>query len=557
MLTPRKMIKDGIKLLCSLLIFVGFIGSSFAQVDYQSSFVHKDKYFVIKAEKSPQAVYKTHIKLNSDSTSFELINFNISDFATLFQKALTQELDTSLTVNEELVQLSNKEFFNIYTWFASRNSSAPIAGNMSFSNSVAIYADLLNHIYRERKKVESKLKKAYKKERIDSFFQSIDSLKREYGRLARKLSIVSKTFKPDSLHMEIQDGSIRNLLVFGQLEYSKSDPYRSDPNCKVKSSRIYFHQREMLTQSTQSSCSEPVVYRNYHPIGLSALSDVETMWEIKLRNLHNRNDEYDLELRSLIKYKPHPNSNSDDYSPKDSVYRIIKDISGSLPKTRVFYKEKTKYLFVGRIFSDFIGMGEDEPNGLIQTEISKKVILNSQEKYYVIGNSINVDLTLSKIESNNRDLTIVDSTTSSLQLFQYSFLHAGLDLNLLKVDIPRYKLVLSYNFGAGFYWTSLTFEDSASFSKSSYAFRNTFKIEFRPDSRWGFDVRYYTNKLRFLDTDFKTNYDIVHSYELNGYWRPNPDKLNEAFFRVGVYHDASRAEFNKIQIGYAFQLIKQ
>ncbi|MGN7887515.1 hypothetical protein [Dyadobacter sp. 22481] len=129
-----------------------------------------------------------------------------------------------------------------------------------------------------------------------------------------------------------------------------------------------------------------------------------------------------INLGQLIRYDLSHKPGRRDYSPVDDSYTYILD---GAQQTHEMFKSPSKRLIEARIFSDFIGLDQDKPNGIIQTEISKRINMNTNRglifyKNNAISNGLRFilgqgggvlqyvipTLVLSKIEQNNRDLIV-------------------------------------------------------------------------------------------------------------------------------------------------------
>jgi len=110
---------------------------------------------------------------------------------------------------------------------------------------------------------------------------------------------------------------------------------------------------------------------NTVPIGFSTMHDYSAFKQIMLYFKDNFGIKFP--VINLMNYIPNLQLNSEDYSPENKIYKIQPD-----EKAVILYKEKTVDILKAEIYSDFMGFGQDNPNGLIQTEVSKKFFLYSK-----------------------------------------------------------------------------------------------------------------------------------------------------------------------------------
>ena len=171
-----------------------------------------------------------------------------------------------------------------------------------------------------------------------------------------------------------------------------------------------------------------------------------------------------------------------DYSPKNQS--LILDGGTS----KILYKAPTNKLFEAHIFTDFIGLNEDKPNGLVQTEVSKRINTNSVQhpinsflsgliKSYGIFQYIIPSVTFSKIEQHNKRLLLGDLDSirnnpgandtskfnhnlhrysTALDLYQHESFSAGWDGNILFFNNNDLKYSFDINFGVRFGITQVT-----------------------------------------------------------------------------------------------------
>jgi len=107
-----------------------------------------------------------------------------------------------------------------------------------------------------------------------------------------------------------------------------------------------------------------------------------------------------------------------------------------------------------RIYSDFVGINDDQPNGLLQTEIyfSWPLSKNTYEKGPKFFNNLVIpDFAILKIDDKNRFLNVIhfpDTISvfkkgiNSLQFLQYASLRSSAKLNILKLKFSDYSVYL-------------------------------------------------------------------------------------------------------------------
>ena len=112
--------------------------------------------------------------------------------------------------------------------------------------------------------------------------------------------------------------------------------------------------------------------------------------------------------------------------------------------------------FRGKIFSDFVGIADDQPNGLIQTNFYfsyKRPYKKNPTTFF--RNIVFADVTFSKLENRNRELPVRYNQSSNpdsivgylnrLDLLHYSHLMVTLKLNILTIEyLDAFRFYVDY-----------------------------------------------------------------------------------------------------------------
>ena len=228
-----------------------------------------------------------------------------------------------------------------------------------------------------------------------------------------------------------------------------------------------------------------LVFENDYPIGFSSVREYKKLSNISERKqirIYDRSSQYYFNFSDIFKpgYIQKLGVNRRDYSPGNQVVDLTPDDKLELKQT--LNKLDTENLFQFNIFGDFIGFDEDEPNGLIQTEIEKLFVLRTwrrqwrnffnTEKKINSGylNYIIPKISVSKIENQNRRLdinsdpvfingdTIKQFYTTNMDLISHETFSISTDLNLLLLDMPSFKS--TFYFDVGMKWALTPYRDS-------------------------------------------------------------------------------------------------
>ena len=413
---------------------------------------------------------------------------------------------------------------------------------------------------------------------------------------------VHHDFKIDDVQIEFKDGHIENIVVIGKILYET-----------------------MAGEEEPDFLSRQIKFENVYPLGFSRKLDYHTIKEHRLWCFRGLGDQtYFMKLDDLIEiYIQEHRVGRRDFSPADQEFRLS---DHSNEKCHVLKKLNTFQLFQAKVFSDFVGLDQSEPNGLIQTEISKRIPLLTDRLAFtapqlrrIFGGTtirdmwnfgmfsyVEPGLTISKIEENNKNLVLgrkdafVNDTylpikfASTLSIKQHEHFSAGLETNIVLLDMPSSKATLYGNIGWQYGRTGVVdsiFDVNAQreiMQRTSNDFTvNTFNVypkvmlTVNADERYGFHLSWQNNYYWLRSNAFKqvantevyksTGTDLsrfsrrFHTVELQAFFKPSrPGVISESdahrgqlFFRYRYNWQAGfwRTGYHQAQIGYAFNLL--
>jgi hypothetical protein len=285
---------------------------------------------------------------------------------------------------------------------------------------------------------------------------------------------------------------------------------------------------------------------------------------------------------------------------KDEVVRL--DLS--YKKLNSFPKEILQL----KIFSDFVGIQDNNPNGLIQLEIDKEIPLVTKrfQRPYVVFllrpfvlNQANIGVfnyfkpqfIYSKIENNNKYLEVSSFNTedgtvaygvSTLDLKQHEVFSVGADFNLFLYDIPHTKSTFLFNTGFRFGRTDLALDkEEPEAHDFPRGFTNTLQpsveglLRINGDERFGFEFSYGINwllsdELFFMQkakvngvTDFgsfssSNENNTLQRATILAYLNINKENQGRLFFRYRFNSEFGnfKNNFAQLQLGYTTYLTR-
>lgn len=389
--------------------------------------------------------------------------------------------------------------------------------------------------------------------------------------------------KINNIELDINNGFIEHITVVGIIDlpyipHSSLWETNTPQNSKYDLSNILskFYNEELVKEILGDFIGKEIKFVNEFPIGFSSRTDFEDLYEYQLHHYRGEEAAFSLPVSDVIKMyiQKHQNDRLD-FSPKNQVVTLPGQDKDNDRKIEL-KKEKSSKLLATRIYSDFIGFNDSEPNGIIQMELEKNIplwtrrflIRKTRGANYGFLNYINFSFNWARIEDKEEELTINDDTLSYLDLIKFKDISVGVDLNMFTLDIPNYKLRIEGNLSSHYGRTrvinntiqlpSLTpknFDENVGF----FSLRPDFLIKIRPEERFGGFLRYQPQKILIprgddFDgfTDIKNSGQWLHRIELSTFYTPNIKSDNKFFFRYRYTNTAQQETngFSQFQVGY-------
>ncbi|MBS1625147.1 MAG: hypothetical protein JST83_14065 [Bacteroidetes bacterium] len=280
------------------------------------------------------------------------------------------------------------------------------------------------------------------------------------------------------------------------------------------------------------------IFSSGAPISFSTLSDYRNL---KNYHIYDKDKKYSIDLGKLIEYIPRLRNYSYDKSPANQIVQFDK---GDV--TKQLSKDAFANLIQAAVFSDFVGIGNDKPNGLIQTELWKQVNIYSKRfgKNKETVNAgfftyIKPSALVAKIDNKNRRLDVNNAmdinsgillkrnyaTTASLA--EYMSFYAGVEVNSILLALPNGKTHLYLNHSLGYGLTAMrdsvkTLTNGQIQNQSANEYNANLiicspadiKIQFFPDERFGLYVRQNISYV-FAASDKFAQVSNANKYQLN------------------------------------------
>lgn len=437
-------------------------------------------------------------------------------------------------------------------------------------------------------KMEAKLKE----KNIPDFEDKVKTL--FYNIIAYSLA-GSKEDAPRAGFLTIQD----SVLVYKGNNCKPKDE-KKPVKVKVTDVSIEFLEGfiELIKIEAEDRKGEGFRFENKYGIGFSTRGNYKMLYKTCLYNARDTGEQSRyIVVGDLLDYSYETRLKTKDFSPAN---QMLNTYGGKRVELK---KDANSRILEFLVFSDFLGIEQDNPNGLIQVEFEKRINLNTHRlqtfrclnRWFAQGigffQFVRPALTLSKIEENNRALLATpndsirsDSTLASqtvinpVEVLNHQNLAVGLDLNLFMLDNSAAKFHAYLNLGFRFGRTQILDSlrrlneakdeiiktgNTASFGINYFLLHPEFSIEFLPDERYGLTLSYRPQYfVRAFDSPRLQTQDRrgevqkvherwIHTFELLGYLKTS--KQGKLFARWRFNHQAGNINqnFYQLQLGYS------
>ena len=404
-----------------------------------------------------------------------------------------------------------------------------------------------------------------------------DSLCSNLKEWRKKQPVVN--FKATNIFLDFNDGFIENIQVQGNLNFA------NDVGCPINAG------------------TSLIKFSNDYPFGFSRKMDFHRYKDYELHAIDKNLNKYALPIRYLMpEYFETLETDRRDYSPKDDVLEVDFKTGAQCVKLQ---KDATFKLFEAKVYTDFVGLADDrEPNGLVQTEIARRVFLNTYRRsirdwtstYGVLG-YIEPEVTISKIENNNRRLLLDVKDrfengqyvplkySTTLELRRYQSFTAGFDINVFSFDWALMKSTFFIDGGFRYGRTPIrdsirTADENQNITREDFASDfgvNTTDIYpkltwvIRSDERYCFSFSwshhwYYLRDNRFTQVGNGPTFNVTGNQRLRTYNEYSQvglyctintgNERGQIFARYHYFWQQGfwRTGFHQAQIGYSFYI---
>lgn len=446
---------------------------------------------------------------------------------------------------DKLKEKSTKLFIDLlYTYANEAEGKGQKIAEIALSKKVPVYYNV------ELKKLPNSNKKRDSNKNVTSF---------EYGgetynvsskdvtlRPIRKwlvfkdtLAVVEETMIAESCQLVFENGFIASIIVSGTVEGRK------------------------------------VNFSSQYSIGVTTRSNIRAFSQIALFDELNNTSGY-IKLNEVIEYGRVNDVYTRDYSPMDGKVVLSENSTNA-----TLYKSPSSKLFRLNVFSDFVGLNEENPNGLVQIEVDKRINIWTKRVNKVSWFTfLTPYFEWSKIEEHNRSLTFSEGNgeyyTSPLEVYRYSMIESGILLNVFEGDGAVFGCQVNLLPALTFTQVKDTLQSSTGTNEyvderiNSFIIGGELKLTFSPEKTWGMAIStrpFYYSTLN-AGIPYKSPEEDMTSVSLNepNRWlndlsllitlRLGSDSDNLFFARLGMVHELANFNnnFAQVQLGYSMYL---
>jgi len=412
---------------------------------------------------------------------------------------------------------------------------------------------------------------------INTLITKADFLAEESGSLLTSIGTYSERRKAaDELFQQMRNikGEIKNVL--------------ERPALDIKALQFEFGDGMMKNILVEGSYKlKPVIFMSKRPVPFSSLTHFENLKKVELYDVL---DGYKTRLDRIIRYKPAFNVGAEDYAPSDSAYLI--GMNGEDSKAVIMMKEKTSQILEAKAYTDLMGFGVDQPNGIIQFEINKKIPIWTQRisltpyKYRSFVSFFSYyrpQFNLSKIEMKDKfyypqhlDYENNKPAISTLDLYRYSNMSLKA-INFCVVNFEIVEVKTSFEFNGGFTFLTTPVKDTLFsggkeqqwLAVSGMPFAE-FAVRVKPDTRYGVSLSANLGWLFLWDQRLQQINDPeqpqssksynrdLWTFQFDAFYKPFRQSEGALFFRLANVHTFPfNMNYLQVQVGYAFNLLKK
>jgi len=255
------------------------------------------------------------------------------------------------------------------------------------------------------------------------------------------------------------------------------------------------------------------------------------------------------------------------YNPTTGKNYVPDDVTFSMKSGKACRKlelnPNINFLINARIYTDLLGIISDEPNGLTQTDLSMRIITNTQNyrnSGWIWWNYLKIGASLARFDSKFKTVTSeADSTITRQSLNQRAWGNVSAELNIFRRWL--FKKSASYMGVNGIvsgYWAKVAYPDADTSNIFMPTYGGKVFCELKPLDNMGIEasLSYLTQRISANEWIKNDGYSQFLRTEVTVYYNTfgNPNSRIYVRFSNTNNFDEKRKEYQQLQLGYTVTL---
>ncbi|MDT0538863.1 hypothetical protein [Croceitalea sp. P059] len=301
--------------------------------------------------------------------------------------------------------------------------------------------------------------------------------------------------------------------------------------------------------------SKDVIFTNRKPINISSINNYRIILQYRRRGVDDDKQKiYSILLRDFLEYDY---ENGQNYIIEKELVELI---AGSKEKEKIYGGTTLKSLIDFRIYSDFLGLVNESPNGIVNFEGNSTFFLNpfSIGGYNYMFKKLTTSIGYSRFDDNDREVELLELDT--LNLIQKSFLKVSGELDLFETRFSkRYPYKLSLKTKASLDLAEVSRDSTETTNTSTLSIGLGASIQIQRYANFGLNASVFLNRYEnssLLET-VTLNFNTI-ALNTEVYFYESKDSDNAFFLRLryeqGTNDLSSSSNFFNFQVGYKAQL---
>lgn len=523
------------------------------------------------------------ITIQLDEANEVDVYFNTMDYQAYINEMksyiVTSDSDFSKSAKDSIQNYLDKSFLEIISWKLFKDEKGPKVGTLKIGDEVDVYFTHMRKNNRTGVKLKiHNLQMEFKEGYIDQIILQGELANATIDANAKhKTWVLSKMRTPMLKSVKQKD-----TFVFST---ASSVHFSTIKNFRKLNGRIFAHGRWEL----EDTFNREKFWHWINPINKCDVSDKKT--KIRKRQAY-------ICVSDVLSFTPALDRDTRDYAPENGLLTAISN------SEHVLHREKSADLVTVTVYTDFAGLDEDKPNGLLEFEAYKRIRLWTYRQP-ILPRRLNLSIgtlqyirpvfSWTKIEENNRRLElsradVVDSIsgtfqsarfTSPVRALNHQIYALGGELNVLYLDMRSLKSEFFVDYG--FRYRRFQVIDSITSPNANYtevsvnpvptinpahAFSHFAELRWKiiPEKRYGFHVAYSVMNISLASRgfDFRSqnqNFKILDNYYPALHWLMaaelgaflNTGEAGNTLFlrwRMNWQAGNQRDSFAQVQFGY-------